>query len=80
MNKNWEPPNTRQDANFTLEKLSALLQFTKDLSTQQPNQESYDFTPEGYNGLYYFLSFVQDKIDECHQAIGKNSKTEKEGN
>lgn len=78
--KNWEPPNTRQDALMMLEEISSLLQFIKDLSTHPPCQDSYDFSPEGYYCLYYFLGFVQDKIEECHQAISKNSKTESEVN
>lgn len=78
--KNWVLPNTAQEAMLTLEEISALLQFIKDLSTHPPSQESYDFTPEGYYGFYYFLSFVQDKLEECHQAIHKSSKTEREVN
>lgn len=79
--KNWEPPNTAQEAMMTLEEISSLLQFVKDLSAQPtPPAEEYSFSPEGYYGFYYFLGFVQDKIEECHKAIHKNSKAESEVN
>lgn len=65
--KNWEPPKTAQDAMLTLEELSALLQFVKDLTTQGGPSEDYEFTDQGYYGFYYFLGIVQDMLDECHR-------------
>ncbi|WKZ17518.1 MAG: hypothetical protein QY310_08720 [Candidatus Jettenia sp. CY-1] len=79
--KNWQPPKTPQEAMMTLEEISSVLQFIKDLSVQPTSPaEEYSFSPEGYYGFYYFLGFVQDKIEECHQAIHKSSKTEREVN
>lgn len=80
LKKNWEPPNTAQEAMMTLEEISSLLQFIKDLSTHPPCQESYDFSAEGYYGFYYFLGIIQDMIEDCHKAIHKNFKTESEVN
>lgn len=78
--KNWEPPQTAQDAMLTLEKLSPLLQFVKDLTTQGAPSEEYEFTDEGYYGLYYFLGIVQDMTWDCHKAIHKSFKAESEVN
>lgn len=80
ISKNWETPQTAQDAMSTLEKLSALLQFVKDLTTQGGPSEEYEFTDEGYYGLYYFPGFVQDITLDCHKAIHNNFKTEREVN
>lgn len=79
--KNWEPPKTAQEAMMTLEEISSLLQFIKDLSTQStPSRNEYELSAEGYYGFYYFLGFVQDMIMDCHKAIHKSSKTESEVN
>ena len=75
--KNWVPPNTAQEAMMTLEEISSLLQFIKDLSAQPTPPE---LSAEGYYGFYYFLGFVQDMIEDCHKAIHKNFKTESEVN
>lgn len=65
---------------MTLEEISSLLQFIKDLSAQPtPPKEEYSFSAEGYYGFYYFLGFLQDMIMDCHKAI-HNSKTESEVN
>jgi hypothetical protein len=80
MSKNWETPKTAQDAMLTLEKLSALLQFVKDLTTQGGPSEEYEFTDQGYYGFYYFLGVVQDMLDECHKAIHNSFKAESEVN
>lgn len=80
ISKNWETPKTADDAMSTLEKLSALLQFVKDLTSQGGPSEEYEFTDDGYCGLYYFLGFVQDITMDCHEAIHNSHKAEKEGN
>ena len=74
MPKNWEPPRTLQNAADTLENLSALLQFVKDL-TAMPTKpaDQYDFSDQGYYGLYLFTGFVQDTLNSCMDCIHRNS-------
>ena len=74
MPKNWEPPQTPEDAVNTLDKLSDTIQFIQDLTAQpSPPISEYNFSSEGFSGLYFFLGFVQDTIGDCLDAIHKNS-------
>ncbi len=72
--KNWESPQTLQNAADALENLSALLQFIKDLTAQPtPPAEQYDFSNQGYYGLYLFIGFCQDVLEDSMSCIHKNS-------
>jgi hypothetical protein len=74
MSKNWESPQTLQNAADALENLSALLQFIKDLTAQPtPPAEQYDFSNQGYYGLYLFIGFCQDVLEDSMSCIHKNS-------
>lgn len=72
--KTWQPPQNTSDAIDTMDKLSALIQFVADLTSQpSPPINEYSFSEDGYSGLYYFLVFVQETIADCQDAIHKNS-------
>lgn len=70
----WQPPRSPGDAFEVLDKLSDLIQFIADLSVMpsQPINE-YPFSEKGYSGMYYFLIFIQETLDNCMDAIHKNS-------
>ena len=68
----WQTPQTPGEAVDTLEKLTDVIQFIADLTAQPtlPINE-YTFSQDGYSGLFFFLSFIQDTIHDCQVAISK---------
>jgi len=74
MSKMWEPPQTLQGAADTLENLSALLQFIKDLTAMPvPPSDHCEFSDTGYFGFCLFMGIVQDTLENCMDCIHRNS-------
>jgi hypothetical protein len=72
----WQPPQTTSDAIESLDKLSDVIQFIKDLTSQPtPPIEEYDFSKDGYSGFYFFLCFIQDVIEASSDAISQKPLT-----
>ena len=76
----WQKPQTPGEAVDTLEKLTDVIQFITDLTAQPtlPINE-YTFSQDGYTGLFFFLSFVQDTIHDCQDAIANKPNNLKGG-
>lgn len=75
MPKNWSIPQTPSEAVTTLDQLTSLIQFVSDL-TAMPSApiNEYPFSQDGFSGLYFFLGFIQDTVEDCVVAISKGDK------
>lgn len=76
MSKIWSTPQTPSEAVTTLDQLTSLIQFVNDLTAMpSPPINEYPFSQDGFNGLYFFLSFIQDTVEDCVVAISKGGKS-----
>ncbi len=73
--KTWSTPQTPSEAVTTLEQLTSLIQFVNDLSSMPtPPINEYSFSCDGFSGLYFFLGFIQDTVEDCVVAISKGGE------
>ena len=76
----WQKPQTPGEAADTLDKLSDVIQFIKDLTSQPtPPIDEYDLSSDGYSGLFFFFCFIQDTIHDCQDGISNKPSNNKGG-
>ncbi|QII11224.1 hypothetical protein KsCSTR_18450 [Candidatus Kuenenia stuttgartiensis] len=68
----FAPPKSTGDAVDLIDRLNDLIQFIADLSVMPTTPDNeFSFSSNGYSGLYYFLIFLQETLENCNAVISE---------